>query len=94
MREVTVERYFRRQVILAGGEARKLVTPGRRHAADRLVLWPGARIDLVELKKPGKKPRPGQKRDHERLLRRYEIHVTVIDTHEDVDIYIEKRRFD
>ena len=94
MREARVESYFRREVIKAGGEARKLVTPGRRHAADRIVFWPGSVIDLVELKKPRAKPRRGQARDHERLERKYGIRVRVIDTHEDVDNYIRERRTD
>lgn len=96
MRERNVENYFKRMVEEAGGHARKLITPGRRHAPDRLVLWPQASgalatIDFVELKKPGKTPRPGQGREHARL-RKWGFNVVVIDSHRRVDEYIQTRR--
>lgn len=73
-RERSIERYFVRKVKEAGGEVRKVKWIGRAHAPDRLVLWPGKDSihwsgyhPLVEVKRPGEKPRPGQKREHARL---------------------------
>lgn len=95
MLESRVENYLRRKAEVAGALVRKLVTPGRRHSPDRLVLWPVtahrfACADFVELKAPGKKPRAGQLREHKRLWR-MGFAVRVIDTHEKVDRYIKER---
>jgi len=95
MREAGYERAFVRAVKAAGGEVRKMIWPGRRHAPDRLVFWPktetrAASMELVELKKPGEKPRPGQAREYKRL-RSWGFHVFVIDCHEDIAIYVEGR---
>ena len=94
MREASLEATFRRRVRASGGEVRKLVTPGRRHAPDRMVIVPccgadgKAEIVFVELKKPGEKPRPGQEREHERL-RRWGCNVEVIDSHEGIQRFLE-----
>ena len=93
MRESSIERYLVRQVKAAGGECRKFVTPGRRHAPDRLVLIPAkgawvAQIVFVETKAPGKKARPGQKREHKRL-RGMGFTVRVINTKGEVAAFIE-----
>jgi len=94
MRESSIEKHLVRQVKAAGGECRKYVTPGRRHAPDRLVLIPTAlwsmrtaRAVFVETKAPGKRPRPGQLREHERL-RAMGFEVRVIDTKEKVDRHV------
>jgi len=85
MRESSIERYLVRKVKAAGGECRKFVTPGRRHAPDRLVLipagatWEESHIVFVETKAPGKKARAGQRREHKRL-RDMGFEVRVIDT--------------
>lgn len=84
--EMNIENYFAAQVKKAGGLHRKLVTPGRRHAADRLVVWRGV-VEFVELKRPRAKPRKGQLREHARL-RDYNINVWVIDSRQEVDNYI------
>lgn len=63
--EETVEQYLIRRVKERGGLALKFTTPGRRGAPDRLVLIPGRGALLVELKAPGKKPDPHQRRYHE-----------------------------
>lgn len=89
MRESRVENYLVRRVKRAGGEVRKLAWIGRRHAPDRAVLWNNMH-DLVELKKPGEKPRPGQLREHARL-RRAGFRVYVLDTIEKVNRYLSWR---
>lgn len=86
MKESIVEDYFTNRILALGGETRKLKWIGRNHAPDRMVLLEGAQPCLAELKAPGKKPRPGQVREHERL-RKYGYRVLVIDTHELVDQY-------
>jgi hypothetical protein len=98
MRESRVETALVRGVKRHRGEVRKYVTPGRRHAPDRLVLWPAfddgvmwlpSRAHFVELKAPGKKPRPGQVREHERL-RKLGFRVFVLDTVEKVNAYVQQ----
>lgn len=55
----------------------------KRDWPDQLFLGPGAAVWLVEFKRPGEKPRPGQERIH-RLLADLGHHVDVID---DVDAF-------
>ncbi len=66
MLERHVEDHFCAVVASLGGEVRKMVYPGRRGAPDRLVLLHGRHL-LVELKRPGERPRPNQIREHEKL---------------------------
>lgn len=97
MIEADVERHLAKRVRELGGEVRKVVWPGRRHAPDRLVLLPkrplqrgewqpprGPAHPLVELKRPGEKPRAGQLREHERL-RAAGFEVVVLDSKEAID---------
>jgi hypothetical protein len=94
MKEITVENALVRGVRRKGGLIRKYVTPGRKHAPDRIVIVPGfygnyrAAVVFVELKKPRKKPRAGQEREHQRL-RAAGCHVEVIDTLDDVEKFLE-----
>jgi len=90
MIESTVEAYFVNRIKDLGGETRKLQWIGRNHAPDRMVLGIGRAPALVELKAPGKIPRPGQVREHERL-RNGGFLVFVIDTHDKVDLYFPLR---
>ena len=69
MRERDVEQALIRAVRKAGGLCLKFVSPGWSGAPDRLCLWPGGRAAFVELKAPGKKPRPLQVRRAEQLRR-------------------------
>ena len=78
VRERDVERALIRQVRKAGGLCLKFVSPGWDGAPDRVCLWPGGRITFVELKAPGKKPRPLQIRRIEQL-RELGFEVTVVD---------------
>ena len=90
MRESVVEKYLHEQVTVRGGTTRKMT--GRINDPDRLVIWPGkkATLHLAELKAPGKKPRPGQLREHARL-RALGCTVLVLDTKEAVDAYVRNR---
>ena len=69
---------FRTAVRNAGGLAVKFVSPGLDGMPDRLALLPGGRMAFVEVKAPGKKPRPLQEARH-RLLRRLGFQVYVLD---------------
>lgn len=87
MLERDVETYFVRQVEAHGGVQRKLKWIGRSHGMDRFVKFLGVPVVLVELKKPGKKPRDGQEREIARL-RAVGVDVRVIDTKTGVDNFI------
>jgi hypothetical protein len=91
MREATVEAYFVAQVKAHGGEQRKLQWIGRRHGPDRFVKFQGVPVVLVELKRPGKTPRPGQDREIARL-RAVGCDVRIIDSKEGVDGFISSMR--
>lgn len=60
MREKTIEQHLVKAVKNSGGIAPKLVSPGFDGMPDRLVLLPGGKIGFVEVKAPGKEPRPLQ----------------------------------
>ena len=60
MREIEIERKLTLQAKKMGGMAVKFVSPGLDGVPDRIVLLPGRKIAFVELKAPGKKPRPLQ----------------------------------
>ena len=60
MREKTIEEKLRKAVKAAGGLAIKFVSPGYSGVPDRLILFPGGTIAFIELKAPGKTPRPLQ----------------------------------
>ena len=58
MREKTIEQKFRAAVKAAGGLAVKFTSPGFDGVPDRLALLPDGKMAFVEVKAPGKKPRP------------------------------------
>ena len=58
--ESRIERHLRVSVKKMGGMAVKFISPGLDGVPDRIVLLPGRKIAFVELKAPGKKPRPLQ----------------------------------
>ena len=89
-----VEAYLKKQVLEAGGSTRKFAS--RTNNPDQLVIWPcdarrwlAATIHFAELKAPGKKPRPGQAREHKRL-RDMGCMVFVLDTKPKIDEYVAK----
>ena len=67
MREKAIELQLARAVKNIGGMCPKLVSPGTDGMPDRLVLLPGCRIGFVEVKAPGKEPRPLQVMRHRQL---------------------------
>lgn len=99
MRESKIEAHLRQRIEAIGGLCYKFVSPGRRHVPDRIVLLPMRDIALwrgkpigrtifVELKAPGKKPTPGQLREHARL-RELGFQIEVLDSIEAVDNFVE-----
>ncbi len=83
MREKTIEQHLVKAVKNSGGIAPKLVSPGFDGMPDRLVLLPGGKIGFVEVKAPGKEPRPLQVARHG-LLRRLGFRVYVLDDPEQI----------
>ena len=83
MREKTIEQKFRAAVKAAGGLALKFASPGFDGVPDRLALLPGGRMAFVEVKAPGKKPRPLQLARH-RQLRQLGFKVYVLDDEEQI----------
>lgn len=61
LRERDIERRLVSEARERGGMAVKLVSPGIDGLPDRLVLMPGGKMAFVELKAPGRKPRPVQR---------------------------------
>ncbi|WP_414733863.1 VRR-NUC domain-containing protein [Acetobacterium carbinolicum] len=78
MREKEIEKKFALEVKKMGGICLKFVSPGLDGMPDRLVLLPGGRLAFVEVKAPGKKPRPLQMVRHE-MLKRLGFAVYVLD---------------
>ena len=83
MREKAIENKLSRAVRAVGGIAPKLVCPGLDGMPDRMILLPGGRIAFVEVKAPGKVPRPLQAARH-RMLRRLGFMVFVLDHPEQI----------
>ena len=78
MKEKIIEQKFRAAVRAVGGVAVKFVSPGLDGMPDRLALLPGGKMAFVEVKAPGKNPRPLQQARH-RMLRRLGFQVYVLD---------------
>ena len=78
MREKTIEKKLADAVKGRGGLAPKFTSPGFDGMPDRIVLLPGGRMAFVEVKAPGKAPRPLQETRH-RLLRQLGFKVYVLD---------------
>lgn len=83
MREKIIEQLLVKAVKNSGGITPKLVSPGFDGMPDRLVLLPGGKIGFVEVKAPGKEPRPLQVARHG-LLRRLGFKVYVLDAPEQI----------
>ena len=87
--ERTIEQELAARTRAMGGIAPKFTSPGFDGMPDRLVLLPRGRMGFVELKAPGRKPRPLQLARH-RLLRRLGFKVYVIDGIEQIDSVLEE----
>ena len=83
MKEKIIEKKIGKTVKEAGGIAPKFIIPGFDGMPDRIVLLPGGRMGFVEVKAPGKVPRPLQEARH-RMLRRLGFQVYVLDRAEQI----------
>ena len=83
MREKTIEKKLVIAIKDMGGIAPKFMSPGLDGMPDRIVLLPGGRMGFVEVKAPGKVPRPLQAARH-RMLRRLGFQVYVLDRAEQI----------
>ena len=79
MKEKTIEKKLILAIKDMGGIAPKFMSPGFDGMPDRIVLLPGGRMGFVEVKAPGKVPRPLQEARH-RMLRMLGFKVYVLDT--------------
>jgi len=79
MNEKAIEQKLVLAVKNMGGIAPKFVSPGFDGMPDRLILFPVGRVAFVEVKPPGKKPRPLQLARH-KLLRDLGFKVYVLDS--------------
>ena len=66
MREKYIEKKLCEEVIKRGGLCEKW-NSGKAGWPDRIILLPGGKVGFVELKAPGKKPRPLQAHRHFQL---------------------------
>lgn len=67
MREKKIETMLVQAVAACNGWAVKLTSPSAAGLPDRIILLPGGAAAFVEVKAPGKKPRPLQLSIHRKL---------------------------
>ena len=89
MEEKKIERRLVRMTSQMGGMALKFISLGCDGVPDRLVLLPGGKVGFVELKAPGKKPRPLQVRRISQI-RRLGFLVFVVDGTEQITEVLRK----
>lgn len=87
MKEKELESKIVEAVKRQGGICPKWVAPGFDGVPDRIALFPMGRIAFIEVKAPGRKPRPLQRARH-RLLRHLGFRVYVIDNEDKIDAMI------
>ena len=78
MKEKILEKKFVKAVKEAGGIAPKLICLGFDGMPDRIVLLPGGCMGYIEVKVPGKVPRPLQEARHQ-VLRHLGFLIYVLD---------------
>lgn len=89
MEEKRIEQKLVKMTSQSGGVALKFVSPGCAGVPDRLVLMPGGKAAFVEVKVPGRKPRPLQIRRISQL-RRLGFQVFVLDGTEQIEEVLKK----
>lgn len=90
MREKEIEQALVKAVKTRGGMCPKLTSPGTDGMPDRIVLLPQGRMSFVEVKAPGKKPRPLQVHRHEEL-RNLGFPVFVLDSLDQIKEILDER---
>ena len=89
MREKAIERKLTLMVKKRGGICPKFVSPGYDGMPDRIILLPGCHFAFVEVKAPGKKPRPLQIARHKSLMK-LGFSVYVIDSVEQIGAILDE----
>lgn len=80
--EKSIEAHLVKKTKERGGRAYKFTSPSRRGVPDRVVVLPGGKIAFVEVKRPGEKPTPLQRKEI-KFLRDLGQQVFVLDCKED-----------
>lgn len=88
MRESTIENKLKKAVESVGGLCPKWVSPGRRGVPDRICIFPDGVIVFAEVKKPGGRLHPLQKK-YIGLLEERGHHVIVVDSDEKIQEVID-----
>lgn len=88
MREKEVEKRLVDRTKARGGLALKFVSPGFDGVPDRLVLLPKAKLGFVEVKAPGKTPRPLQIKRMQ-VLRKLGFKVFALDNIDEVEVVLD-----
>lgn len=91
MSEKTIEHKLVVATKNMGGIALKFASPGTDGMPDRIVLLPGGHMAFVEVKAPGKKPRPLQTA-RLKLLQNLGFKVYVLDNTEQIGWIIDEIR--
>ena len=78
MREKEIEQKLVKETRRCRGLAVKFVSPGYAGMPDRLLLLPDGKMAFVEVKAPGRKPRPLQLKRHA-MLQKLGFQVFVLD---------------
>ena len=89
MEEKRIEQKLVKMTSQSGGGALKFISPGCAGVPDRLVLMPGGKAAFVEVKAPGRKPRPLQIRRISQL-RRLGFQVFVVDGTDQIEEVLQK----
>lgn len=89
IKERAIEARLKQRVEDTGGLCIKLAMTYNAGMPDRLCLFPNAFAAFVELKAPGKKPRPIQLYVHDKLRARG-FKVYVIDNYDDIELIIKE----
>ena len=91
MREKQIEQKLVKAIKDMGGIAPKFASPGFDGMPDRIVLLPDGHMAFVEVKAPGKKPRPLQQVRHI-LLRRLGFKVYILDNEQQIGVILDEIR--
>lgn len=89
MEESRLERRLKREIKKRNGLALKFTSPGMRGVPDRLILLPGEKIYFIEMKAPGKKPRPLQIK-RAKQLKALGFSVYCLDSDEAIDNFLQE----
>ena len=88
MRESVIEKHLADSIKRLGGLCWKFVSPNLAGVPDRIVAMPGGRVFFVELKAPGKLPRPNQLR-RARELQQRGVQALVLDSVPAIDMWLD-----